>query len=22
CPSPLDYQDALEVIARGQEAFF
>lgn len=22
CPSPLDYQDALEVIAQGQEAFY
>lgn len=22
CPSPLDYQDALEIIARGEEAFY
>lgn len=22
CPSPIDYQDALEVIARGEEAFY
>ena len=22
CPSPLEYQDALEVIARGEEAFY
>jgi len=22
CPSPIDYQDALEIIARGEEAFY
>ncbi|BAA00509.1 VP3 [Chlamydiamicrovirus Chp1] len=22
CPSPLDYQDALEIVARGEEAFY